>query len=87
MSELRTNHTGTAKRILDRVARDSGVTSVGLLASDLRLAHQTVKRYVTAMIREGYLERGWDGNALCTTVEYARERNANALADKLLARP
>lgn len=77
---------GTAKRIADQVAKHEGVTSIGLVAGDLRLAFQTVKRYVTAMIREGYLQRGEDGNALELTDTYRAERAFNAEADRLFKR-
>lgn len=76
----------TAQRILSQIEKHSGVTSVGLVASDLRLHFQTVKRYVTAMIREGYVQRGHDGNALELTDAYAAERRFERDADAALAR-
>ena len=68
----------TRDRIIDQIAKHAGVTSIGLVASDLRLSHETVKRYVNALIREGIVQYGWDGNALELTDAAHRERAIDA---------
>lgn len=61
-------------RILDKIEQYSGTTSTGLVAADLRLSPETVKRQVAALIKEGLVQYGYDGNALELTAEAHRER-------------
>lgn len=65
-------------RIIDRVAQSNGAISVGLLAADLRLATDTVKRHVECLIEAGRLEFGYDGQALELTASERREREIDA---------
>lgn len=65
-------------RILDQIALHSGVTSTGLLASDLRLALSTVKRHIDRFIAEGRVSLGWDGRALELSDAEIAERAVDA---------
>ena len=74
------NGTPNARRILHKIAAYRGATTIGLVASDLGLHPATVKRYVTAMVREGLVEIRPDefGNALAITDACARELEEHA---------
>lgn len=76
----------TKDRILDKIAAHNGVTSPGLLASDLRLSIETTKKHVRTLLSEGRVCLGWDGQALEISTSEARARNAAREADKLLSR-
>ena len=66
------------ERIANRIAEHDGVTSIGLLAGDLDLAVDTVKRHVRALIRAGRFQYGWDGCALEMTDAERHERRVDA---------
>lgn len=70
----------TAARILNRIAAHSGVTSVGLVAADLKLSPRTVRRHVDALIAAGRVGIGWDGCALELSETEQRDRALGVVA-------
>lgn len=66
--------TSSKQRIMDRIVKHSGVTSIGLVASDLNLSCETVKKHVKILMADGVIEYGWDGQALTLTIEEQRRR-------------
>lgn len=65
-------------RIADRIHAHSSTTSVGLLAADLSLSARTVRRHVDALISEGRVQVGWDGNQLESTDAERQDRATDA---------
>lgn len=74
----------TKQKVLARVAELDGVTSVGMIAGDLGLTIETVRKHVKALISEGFIEIGWDGTALALTLEERRTRQAIYPMDALV---
>lgn len=72
----------TADRIVDSVADHNGTTSPGLLASDLGLSAETVKRHLAKL--GDRVEVGWDGVALQLTDAEQRTRAALRPLDALV---
>lgn len=68
----------TARRILNQIAKHSGVTSVGLVACDLQLTTDTVRRHVNALIAGGRVCLGHDGRQLELTDGERQERAVDA---------
>jgi predicted ArsR family transcriptional regulator len=66
----------TRERILRKIDDYRGCTNEALVASDLRLSVDTVKKHVRALTCEGLVERAWDGKGLFTT-----NKGMAALAD------
>ena len=67
-----------AERILNQIAKHSSTTSIGLLAGDLRLSTETVRRHVDTLIAAGRVEIGHDGQQLEITTAEIAERAVNA---------
>lgn len=67
----------TKQIILEQIARHSGVISPGLLALDLHLEVNTVKRHIGSLVTEGRIQYGWDGLSLELTDEERRDRDAD----------
>ena len=78
--------TSSKQRIIDHIIKHFGVTSVGLIASDLGLSCETVKKHVKTLIANGVVEHGWDGQSLALTVEEQRRRQQLNPMDALVAR-
>ena len=72
----------TAKKIMTRIATKQP-TTVGLLASDLDLSVDTVKRHVRAMRVHGLVETTWDGIGVELTAEGRAEMQQGPM-DKLV---
>lgn len=68
----------TAERIIDKVSADHGLTTAGMLAADLRVEPEKVSRIVRALIRDGRLIHGWDGQSIELTDRERADRAAEA---------
>ena len=66
------------RRVMDQIVKHSGTASIGLLACDLRLATDTVRRHVKSLVADGRAVFGWDGQALEPTVAELAERAQDA---------
>lgn len=85
-----TKHTAgkqsTKQKILEQIAKYDGVISVGLVAQDLSITVETVKKYTKILIGEALVELGWDDAALCLTLAERGRRSAINPMDALIAR-
>ena len=70
----------TQNRILERIATHTPIT-VGLLAGDLNLKIDTVRKHVAALISAGRVCIGWDGYQLELTDEETMTRQTAAIAN------
>lgn len=78
--------TSSKQRIMNRIIKHTGVTSIGLVASDLNLSCETVKKHVKALMADGAVEYGWDGQALTLTIEEQRRRQQLSPMDALVSK-
>lgn len=76
----------TERRILKQITKHDGVTSIGLVASDLRLSCDTVRKHVQRLITDGHVEYGWDGQALSLTSAERQQNQQIRPLDALVSR-
>ncbi len=67
----------TVDRIIQRIETAQPI-STSLLASDLRLSLETVRKHVSKLIDAGRVGYGWDGQSLELTDSERRERAIDA---------
>ena len=81
-----TTKLSTKQKILNQIIKFDGVTSIGLVAADLSIACETVRKYVKVLIAEKVVEFGWDGQALTLTLAAQRESQEARPLDRLVDR-
>jgi len=83
---MTTTKLSTKQKILNQIIKFDGVTSIGLVAADLGISCETVRKYVKSLIAEKAVEFGWDGQALTLTTAERRQRQQLRPLDRLVDR-